>query len=452
MMKTEEELIFEKYSLLLEKDHRKKMISFGIPEDVVNYLHGFNDKYSIWFANEFKRARSFQNAQNKLNWVNNQRQYMTSILDWIRNVPNINLKDYDYQTALDASREYHSNLKSKTLEGQEKNTILKKYDDGFYWVDLEANHCDEESDVMGHCGRTSAETMYSLRKYTPQTQSIEAFVTIAANPSDGSWQQAKGKKNSKPKTDYWKYIADILVDKDMLVFKSEHNIHNDFTNNDLRDYIESNKDEFENADEIIEKIDDNSISIEDFEKYLDEQKISKLKYLGINIQDDELVYCDTSVRIEFDLEYFEEYYENVKSYLELLDEGQSELLEIASYVTDFYVQSWAQIEVIFSGDVHLYADIYPDDRLFSYDDDGLSAFKGHVDYVKRDDKTIEENIQDDPNYYNERLKQALINAGVLPDPDDKYSDIKPKPRIDPNQMEFNFGEKKKYNFKKIFYS
>lgn len=36
-------------NLILEKDHRENIKKIGIPEDVADYLHQLNDKYSIWF-------------------------------------------------------------------------------------------------------------------------------------------------------------------------------------------------------------------------------------------------------------------------------------------------------------------------------------------------------------------------------------------------------------------
>lgn len=458
-MKTEEELIFEQYSLLLEKDHRQKMIKFGIPEDVADFLHNFNSKYSIWFANEFKKARSFQNAQDKVNWVRNQTNTMTSILDWVRNVPNINLKKYSYTEAANEAREYHRNIQVKTLEGEEKNKIIKKYDDGFYWVDLESNSCEEEGGAMGHCARTSAETMFSLRKYIPETQTIDPVVTIAANPDDGTWQQAKGKKNSRPKEEYWKYIADILVEYEMLVFKPEYDSANDFRNDDLYKYVEEHPDEFENSDELLEKIKETLVTQADFERVYKEEGGEDCKYYSMYFDSDfygeenEYISHRKSINITFDLDYFGDYVGNVESFLEKIGEDSQEGRDIIEKISDEYV-SWSQIHHHRDdlSKFDLYGDIEGDDHS-TLTEEALDSFKCIVRGMVNSDEYLHSRVITlDGTYFEETLLEYLQENGILPDPDDEDGEpIKKIARKDPNQMELDLN-KTKIKFKQIFYS
>jgi hypothetical protein len=466
-MKTEEEIIFEQYFLILEKDHRQKMIKFGIPQEVADFLHEFNSKYSIWFANEFKKMPPYKGltqnpniddktkSETMLGYItNNMYNGMVGILDWVQNTPNINLKQYDWNSAMAAQREYHQNLEAQSLQKKEDNKIIKQYDDGYYWVDLETNRCSEEGEAMGHCASTSAETMLSLRKYTPETQSIEAFVTIAANPDDESWQQAKGKKNSKPKKEYWEYIADILVQYEMLEFKAEYNAANDFTNNDLYSYIENNSDEFENPDELLEKIQENLIPLEDFEKYYNENT-TELKYFSMYIDQDgdgerEFVWHRQSVQFDIDLDFFGEYSGNVENYILNLEEGSSELTELINDVTNEYVSygNYHQSDNI----IQIYGDIESDYDISNLDEDGLDNFKRMVNSMVNDDNYIQSK-NEDGNYFNEQLQEYLIKEEILPDDDYEYDeeDYKPIPRRDPNQMELDLS-KLKIKFKNIFYS
>lgn len=288
-MRDSDNLILENLylELLLEKDHREKIISFGIPKDVADYLHNFNNKYSIWFADKIKNMNGFQWSGNKINWINvNILTKMQGIMDWVRNTPNINLKQYDWDKAVEAQEEYHEKLQTATLEGQEDNTIIKKYDNGFYWADLETTRDCSEQQLMGHCASTSSgSTLYSLRKYTPETQTIEAFITIAISPDDGIWYQCKGKKNSRPKEEYHPYIADILINKKVFKYRHEYDSEHDFTNQDFAEYIEKHRNEIADADDILEKIEEDNVGYKDFEKILKEYE-GEMEAFSLNIDSD----------------------------------------------------------------------------------------------------------------------------------------------------------------------
>lgn len=288
-MRDSDNLLLEQIytQLLLEKDHRQKIKTMGIPDDVANYLHNFNNKYSLWFADKIKDMNGFQWSGNKINWIEvNILNQMQGIMDWVRNVPNINLKQYKWVEAVEAQQEYHDKLEAATLEGQEDNKIIKKYNDGFYWVDLETTRDCSERELMGHCASTDrGDTLYSLRKYTPQTQTIEAFITISISPDEGIWYQCKGKRNSKPKEEYYFYIADILIDKKVLKYRHEYGSTHDFTNQDLAEYVQKHSNEIANADKILEEIEEDNIGYKDFEKVL-KQYQGEMDTFSLNIDSD----------------------------------------------------------------------------------------------------------------------------------------------------------------------
>jgi hypothetical protein len=137
---------------------------------------------------------------------------------------------------------WHDSLKASGKIYNQTGNILKEYSDGYYWIDLETNYCPEEAVAMGHCGRTSANTVLSLRRKS-DGGFIEPFVTIAANYNNSgdtmfdSVQQIKGKNNTKPVEKYHNYILDILSNPKMgfLVFKNEYKIENDFHIADVKD-------------------------------------------------------------------------------------------------------------------------------------------------------------------------------------------------------------------------
>jgi hypothetical protein len=389
--------------LLLEKDHRQKIMSMGIPEDVANYLHNFNNKYSIWFADKIKDMGGFQYTKAKINWINvNILTQMQGIMDWVRNVPNVNLKQYTWRQAFAAQEEYHEKLQTATLEGQEDNTIIKKYDDGFYWVDLETTRDCSEQQLMGHCASTSSgDTLYSLRKYTPETQTIEAFITIAISPDDGIWYQCKGKRNSKPKEEYHPFIADILIDKKVFKYKHEYDSTHDFTNQDLTEYVENHRNEIPNADEILEQIEEGNVGYDDFLEILKEYQ-GEMDVFSLDI--------DSSYYDEADYVRVDGYFQTVIKYDEIDIPKIKEIIaehggEFYSYKDrdnldnllekfDVYPSDGGDVRVEESREgnsfyVATYLDM-SDDSHYQLNDNGLDAFRSSCQYYvnasKRFDK------------------------------------------------------------------
>ena len=405
-MKDRDSLILENlYSqLLLEKDHRQKMVSFGIPEDIANYLHNFNNKYSIWFADKIKNMSGFQQSQNKLNWINvNLLTKMQGIMDWVRNTPNVNLKQYNWDGAVEAQEEYHNKLQAATLEGRENNKIIKKYNDGFYWVDLETKHSEEEAKLMGHCASTDkGDTLYSLRKYTPETQTLEAFVTMAICPDDGIWCQCKGKKNSKPKPEYYSYIANILIDKEVFVYRHEYDSAHDFTNQDLKEYVEKHRNEIQNSDDILEKIEENNISYKDFKKILDEYS-GEFDNFSMDIdsdysggEDDEYIRADYYFQIT--LNYNEIDIPNIKEIIkehggEFYDRRERENLDEFLEKSNIYPSDGSRIHIEASQeDKNFYISTYlsfEEDTYFGLNDQGLNSFRSQCNYIASENKNFD---------------------------------------------------------------
>lgn len=149
------------------------------------------------------------------------------------------------------SEEWHKSLKAGGNIKTEEGYILKKYDDGFYWVDLLTNNSREEADAMGHCGRTSHDTIVSLRKLV--NGKIEPCVTLALDYAedldveqtieDGDMLeysvmfQCKGRNNTKPVEKYHRYIIDLLLDDTFNIQEigEEYSPKDDFQLSDIKD-------------------------------------------------------------------------------------------------------------------------------------------------------------------------------------------------------------------------
>lgn len=185
--------------------------------------------------------------QTRLNsMVNNFKRetirYETTIIDYIfSSIRNTNIWKINYMSSLkdmfDMADKWHKELKASGSVTSEEGEVILEFNNGFYWIDLQTNDCSEEADAMGHCGRTSADTILSLRQ-KKNDGSIEPFVTIAIdyikgipttydggvggyivdyseiNSNDkiyGEIFQCKGKNNKKPIEKYHKYIVDLYV-------------------------------------------------------------------------------------------------------------------------------------------------------------------------------------------------------------------------------------------------
>ena len=445
--------IFESYELVLEKDHRPKMIKFGIPENIADYLHELSNKYSIWFANQIKDMDGYKEATSyqKLFWVRqNLENDIRAILDWISNSANVAIKEYDWDSAMDAQEEYHDNLESDDIEG-ENNRIIAEYDNGIYWVDLETSRCREEGDAMGHCGTTAADTLFSLRKYDKKTKKISAKVTVAVSPNEGLWMQAKGKFNKKPDKEYFHYIADILLKNDVYEYQEEYNGYNDFDKEDYINTIQDDPDYFEkygDIDEIVEKIESSGVQPEDFEEILNEYTFEgpwAINWVDFN----EHCYgsIDFYLTIDFDKDDLQEYIGNIQNHFTSLEgENKSEASEFIdsivkhNYPGDGYIE-YSKLELgTAEGDpgptsISLFADY--GNFTHNIDKIGLEEFKRTLDDVYNYSNQFLHSVD-----VHDRFVEYLVNNGVIAHKDyefDEYEDIPKKiERENKYQQEFQF--------------
>lgn len=224
----------------------------GLPDDIANYLIGRSEKYAVWFAdilkediiqstgrlvfaeqepfNQEKRDLFFKSAKetgvlSRYNvFVNNYADNLTQIIDWLDHplTPNQNLRAMSLLDAVQNSRHWHEQLEAKggdiNYVEPEENILIKEYPKDkngviYYWVMIPSSFCQLESSRMGHCGRTSHESLISLRSKTPLKDDnyiSDSHVTIAFG-NDGYFYQVKGKKNQKPSEKYYPYIDDLII-------------------------------------------------------------------------------------------------------------------------------------------------------------------------------------------------------------------------------------------------
>lgn len=170
--------------------------------------------------NKFKKPSNSltEHMQRSINYL----EMYVSIKDYNEGT-NQNFQNRDFEEVYRESVQWHEEIKekgtSKTLQLEEGQEIIHEFDDGYYWVDLGDNKCEDEGGSMGHCGRTDSDTLLSLRdsKGVPH-------VTVACNyfgTASIEITQMKGKGNKKPIEKYHPYIYDFIVNGEN--YKSDSN-------------------------------------------------------------------------------------------------------------------------------------------------------------------------------------------------------------------------------------
>jgi hypothetical protein len=201
----------------------------------------------------FQRVTSMpiKSLAKELNPTSQLRQDLTSIMDYVTNGLNGNKSSLDnltFEQIKEKSKEWHDslNIGDSKINYVENNPILIDFRNengvGYYWVNLQTNNSTEECERMGHCGRSSSGSLYSLRSYrlTPDGKyKVNDSHLTASISNDGIIYQLKGPKNSKPKEEYHKFILplfDYKTDDDEYMitgFGTEYASQQDFKLEDL---------------------------------------------------------------------------------------------------------------------------------------------------------------------------------------------------------------------------
>lgn len=248
-----------KKQILTEASKTKILVDkLGLDQTVAERINAICGSLSVWLANKLLitvaenifngdldmpdiKAKSIEFMNKRISVYSS---VLTNIMDYIRvglNSDISTVKNFSYSRLNDMANEWHEGLHigNDAIDYTEEHPIIRDYRKdgiGFYWVDLETHYCDEESERMGHCGRTGGNTLYSLRQYKPLTNghTLNSSHITAAIDGDGEILQMKGQKNSKPKAEYHPYIIDLLLnDEDLTGFGYEYDSENDFKISDL---------------------------------------------------------------------------------------------------------------------------------------------------------------------------------------------------------------------------
>lgn len=247
--------------ILVESDKRDSIIkAIGFSKEWADEFHSLDEKLSIWIANTFldemkgffpvttiDREPTIERLNNngpKLTiWEQDYKLKYRYILDWLRSPrrgSNINLKALNFDQAYAASEKWHDSLESKAAAGyKEKNEIIIDYRNaegvGYYWANLNTSFSEEEKGRMGHCGNDSGKVLFSLRSIDEYGDG-RSHITVSYDVKEKKINQVKGKKNSKPKEEYYPFIIDLIKNEKFPVKGFERRIYgyeNNFQLNDL---------------------------------------------------------------------------------------------------------------------------------------------------------------------------------------------------------------------------
>jgi hypothetical protein len=187
---------------------------------------------------------------------------LTNISDYLANNPNVNVDKKFIDLDNDATN-WHDNLQAgfnSIRTDETPNTdVFIEYPTGWYWINLNTEYSDDESKNMGHCGRDKGKILFSLRDHEKQSH-----ITVSYSEDYKSVYQIKGKKNSKPKTEYHQYIIDMLLNTTYEVnfictgsYKPELDFNLQDLTEEQRKNIISKKPTFEYTDKILNNYLDN---------------------------------------------------------------------------------------------------------------------------------------------------------------------------------------------------
>ena len=255
----------------------------GLSEEKALWCISKSKKYAIWLANQMKN-RDLTKRENEVD----------TILDWKREVQEVNLNELTFTQAINQAREYQNSLFIPNANGlQNKNVVLDMGD--FKWVQLITREdCVEEGNAMGHCIGNSHHSSQIANGKTMAFSLRDKFnrphITLEASIETKKIFEFKGNSNNLPKTEYLKYFVDLIekydfseiTDSTIRVFKTVSEV--------VKRIHEINKSFFDFNFRV-------SMGLSPFEKgdfYLDEIQIGEAAG-DITIQDDVSFYASIEI-------------------------------------------------------------------------------------------------------------------------------------------------------------
>jgi hypothetical protein len=255
-------------------DRQKQKLESLILKDILNsFYHIFKNE----FIEDFKKKYNTLKPIDKVNFL--QKEYkqkvstyynniLPSIIDYLTDPTTTNPFD-NVNTLVDLSAksiQWHEDIARKAEEGRDDDTeAIRKdetsetdkfitYPNGWYWINLNVEYSEDEANNMGHCGKDPGKILFSLRD-----DKSNSHITVSYKESEKAMYQCKGRGNSKPKSEYHKYILDMILNNTYpvnLLLTGSYRSDLDFNLMDIseeeRNYLIAKKPSLEYTDNIFE--------------------------------------------------------------------------------------------------------------------------------------------------------------------------------------------------------
>ena len=250
---------------------------YNIPQELINWADGISQKFSTWIVfavlkdyyntndlNKIKNTLSVEDKRILMDYVIEMKhmfeliindlflvtpkpvldlktlslaqavrrtRYMPVITEWANDNNIKDLETRDWEDTISDAVEWHSDIFGDTSK-TESGDVFLKFDDGYYWTNLQKRECDDEAVLMGHCGRTAGDVLFSLKD-----KKKKSHLSAGYRYRDQMLTGLKGKANTKPKRKYHKYIIALLRNSKYPIkgFDLEYNTGTDFKMSDLED-------------------------------------------------------------------------------------------------------------------------------------------------------------------------------------------------------------------------
>jgi hypothetical protein len=186
-------------------------------------------KFELWAEKELKRypyikEDNYLTFSELSNFERNVEHFLSLPIPAIQSYTWNKQKDeeiFDYFLKLEDGWKETQKGKIRYTEQplDEDVTVLIKFNDGFYWLDLERPYCDLEGKSMGHCGNSAARdgSVLSLRKLIKPSGNKDTWMwephATFIHSDEGYLGEMKGRNNEKVVAKYHPYIIELLKHK-----------------------------------------------------------------------------------------------------------------------------------------------------------------------------------------------------------------------------------------------
>ena len=176
----------------LRKSARKMLKKSGVDDKVIKELDSFL---------EYRATQGVRSLQGYIYPIMTALAEDPAYYDELREEVSKELPDWEPRHALRLAADIARDVLTNPAKAEDQ--VLHTFDNGYFWYDIRSSACDFEGRQMGHCGRGSQGTLYSLRS-GGKRRNIKPMITLEF--ADGIVYQVKGKANKAPAEDMYPYI------------------------------------------------------------------------------------------------------------------------------------------------------------------------------------------------------------------------------------------------------